>query len=539
MKTYIKILIASAAFSGSLFSCSNDLTEKVFSDVTQQSYKYTTEDFYPIIANSYSYLRSFPSHHGFFCTQEVAADAIVMPPNASGWDDGGVYRRMHYHTWNSEQSHVLNIWNLFYQGALISNNSMDLIEKDIVPSPSTEEKEQGLAELRAMRAFYYWMICDNFGDAPLVAEVTSDLPGKSTRREIYDFVVKELNEVIPILSEEQGGKQYGRMNKWAAKALLANIYLNSEVYIGEAKWADCIAQCNDIIQSGKYALSPDYKEPFRATGVENSKEIIFTIPFDRDYGGGNYMFMFSWHGELKKKYLTEATPWGSGSAMGVTQFINTYDENDSRLEDTWLIGPQYAADGTQLVGSYDMKGEPFVYVKEIPSANYTKEMEGYRMNKYEVLPGSAYNTTTDIPVFRYAEILMMKAECLLRMNQAGAGALVTEVRQRAFKDKPELAVVTDEQLKANSSYEYGYVEDYKIVDKGNQDPIQFGRMLDELGWEFAWEFHRRRDLIRFGVYTKKSWLSHKPQGDYRTVFPIPEKVITSNPNLQQNPSYVQ
>ena len=112
------------------------------------------------------------------------------------------------------------------------------------------------------------------------------------------------------------------------------------------------------------------------------------------------------------------------------------------------------------------------------------------------------------------------------------------MRQRAFKDNPELATVTDDQLKQNSSYEYGYVENYQIVDRGNTDPIQYGRMYDELGWEFAWEMHRRRDAIRFGVYTKKSWLSHQPQGDYRSVFPIPETVLTSNPNLEQNPNYL-
>ncbi len=81
---------------------------------------------------------------------------------------------------------------------------------------------------------------------------------------------------------------------------------------------------------------------------------------------------------------------------------------------------------------------------------------------------------------------------------------------------------------------YGH---YTVTDKGNAEPVQFGRMYDELGWEFAWEMHRRRDAIRFGVYTKKSWLSHQPQGDYRSVFPIPEKVLTSNPNLEQNPNY--
>jgi hypothetical protein len=132
----------------------------------------------------------------------------------------------------------------------------------------------------------------------------------------------------------------------------------------------------------------------------------------------------------------------------------------------------------------------------------------------------------------------MKAECLLRTNQPGAGALVTQIRQRAFKSEPSKATVTDEQLKGNSAYHYGYVENYEIVDPGNQDAIQYGRFLDELGWEFAWEMTRRRDIIRFGVFTKKSWMSHRPQGDYRTVFPIPESVITSNPNLVQNPNYV-
>ena len=188
--------------------------------------------------------------------------------------------------------------------------------------------------------------------------------------------------------------------------------------------------------------------------------------------------------------------------------------------------------------AYDKMGEPLIYTKDIPSGNYTSELEGYRMNKFEVAENSYSSSNTDIPVFRYAEIMMMKAECLLRTGKSGAGTLVTQVRQRAFKDNPELATVTDSQLAGNTCYQYGYVEDYKIVDRGNTDPIQFGRMYDELGWEFAWEMHRRRDAIRFGIYTTKSWLSHKPEGDYRSVFPIPETVLTSNPNLEQNPNYL-
>lgn len=159
--------------------------------------------------------------------------------------------------------------------------------------------------------------------------------------------------------------------------------------------------------------------------------------------------------------------------------------------------------------------------------------EGYRLNKFEVRVGTMSDLANDFPFFRYAEILMIKAECLLRTSDKEAAAqLVTTVRQRAFKANPDMATVTGDQLMANSSYKYGYVENYKVVDFGDTSPVMFGRMLDELGWEFAWEAHRRRDDIRFGVFTKKSWLSHKPNGDERIKFLIPQQAVNSNPNLK-------
>lgn len=535
-KIYLSTLVG-AFCSLSLLSC-NDLDENVFSSITEQNYQYSESDFNSTVASVYSFMRNLPSEHGYFVAQEVSADGIVMPPNASGWDDGGVYRRMHYHTWNSEQTHVGNVWGNFYQGALLCNKVIEQIEEGKVPAASESIKQQGLAEVRAMRAFYYWQIMDNFGDAPLVTTTTMELPAKTPRKEIFAFIEQELKEVIPQLTEEVSANTYGRMVKWGAKALLANLYLNAKVYTGEARWNDCLTQCDEIINSGKYQLASDYKEPFRSVGSENCKEIIFGIPFDSDFGFGNWLYLISWNAALKDKFLTEMAPFGAGCAMGVTQFINTYDERDCRLADSWLMGEQLKPDGTPCICTYDKAGQPLVYTKEIPSASFTSETEGYRMNKYEVVPHERWTTNTDIPFYRYAEILLMKAECLLRTNQPGAGALVTQVRQRAFKENPELATVTDAELAGNSCYEYGYVEDYKIVDKGDTSPIEFGRLYDELGWEFAWEMHRRRDAIRFGVYTTKSWLSHKPQGDYRSVFPIPESVLTSNPKLEQNPNYL-
>lgn len=538
MKTFYKFCLA-AFLAAPFFGCSNNLDEKAYSKVTEAGYRYTTDDFEPFVASTYRTFRSFISTQFYHMAQENCSDIIVMPANASGWDDGGLYKRMHNHTWNSEQSHVINMWNTFYQGALTCNKVLEDIQSDKIPAPSPTEKSNALAEIRAVRAFYYWLICDNFGDAPLVTVPTDEYPAKNTRQEIYDFIVAELQEVIPQLSEEQSGKMYGRMNKWAAKDLLANIYLNAEIYVGEPRWNECIRLCDDIIESGKFRLADHYNASFRASGTESCNEILFAIPFDQKLGGENNIWQISWHGELKRKFETEAMPFGCGSSMGITQFIDTYHPNDTRLQDTWLMGPQFAADGTPILCTYDRKGEQLNYTKEIPDGNYTSETEGYRMFKFEVEKGANNNSTTDFAFFRYAEVLLMKAECLARTRQPGAGALVTEIRKRNFKAHPADAIVTDVQLTENSIYPYGYVENYKIVDPGNTEPILYGRLLDELGWEFAWEAHRRRDLIRFGVFTTKSWLSHRPNGDYRTVFPLPESVLTSNPNLKQNPDYLQ
>jgi hypothetical protein len=179
------------------------------------------------------------------------------------------------------------------------------------------------------------------------------------------------------------------------------------------------------------------------------------------------------------------------------------------------------------------------YTKQIGNIDATKEYEGYRVGKFEIERGvTGTAISNDVPLFRYADALMIKAECLLRMGQAdAAAAIVTEVRQRAFIEDPDNATVTGSDLLQGSSYKYGTYNDGVLLTNEGGTDIQFGRFLDELGWEFAAEFHRRQDLIRFGVFTTKSWLSHTPNGDHRTIFDIPQAVLNANPNLQHNPGY--
>ncbi|OOQ57726.1 RagB/SusD family nutrient uptake outer membrane protein [Mucilaginibacter pedocola] len=535
MKKLKYLMLLPALMLTAIPGCKNDLNEVTFSDLSAQTYKYTGA--YAAMGITYANLRGLFSHTSYYALQETSSDEIVMPANPSGWEDAGIYKRIHLHTWNSENPQMGNMWQTLYAGVINANRIIEQLDKGSIPPDAGTKKESLIAEMKVVRAFYYWLICDNFGNAPLVTSTSTELPQTASRTDIYNFIVKDVTDALPNLSENNDKLMYGRFNKWGAKALLANIYLNAQVYTGTAKWAEALAQCNDIIASNKYSLEPAFKNVFK-TSNENSPEIVFAIPFDENQGKGFFVEMFSWHGALKDKVSMQATPWGSGSAQGIPQFIDTYNAADKRLADTWLMGPQFRADGvTPLRGSYDKNGQPLNFVNRLPDGLFTSETEGYRMNKFEVKTGALSDLSNDFPFFRYAEVLLMKAECLLRSgNSAEAAQIVTQVRARNFTDATQ-ATVTGAQLAGNSKYNYGFVENYNITNPGNQAVVPFGGMLDELGYEFPWEAHRRRDDIRFGVFTTKSWLSHKPNGDFRSIFPIPQQVLNSNPNLKQNTGY--
>jgi hypothetical protein len=182
-------------------------------------------------------------------------------------------------------------------------------------------------------------------------------------------------------------------------------------------------------------------------------------------------------------------------------------------------------------------GQPLAYINEVPSIDASEEVHGYRFGKFEIALGSSNILSNDFPLFRYADILMMKAECLLRTgNTSEAATIVTQVRQRAFAANPAKATVTGAQLQGGSSYDYGRRDTNSNTSEGGSN-IQYGRFLDELAWEFNQEGRRRQDMIRFGAYTTKSWFSHDPSESYRTLYPIPQAALLTNSKLKQNPGY--
>ena len=514
-------------------SCT-DLTEVPYTEITEANFNPTAADLAALIGPVYSPARAiWMSWYGMVDFQEETGDALLTPPRPNGWYDGGIYVRLHEHRWDGSQGQPNGLWNNTFNGINAANRVIFQIESGVIPV-TDPVKTATLSELRAMRAYYYSILLDNHGNVPIVTDFTAtELPKQSTRQQVYDFVVAELLATIPQLSTETGTKTYGRMNQWAAKGILARVYLNAEVYTGTAQWEKVLTVTQEIIASNKYRLESTYRAPF-ARNNQTSVENIFAVPYDQVNAGQSNFHMKTLKPDLRFALGLSAQPWG-GSASN-PQFIDTYDPADGRLADTWMMGTVR-----------DAQGRGYDFVKHVPSMTATQFNHGFPVRKYEIYSGMTGSSDVDYPAVRYADVLMMRAEALLRTGQASAAAaLVTQVRQRNFTGaNAAKATVTGAELMQGSRYNYGWYDTDGVVKTGpNGSPtlnggadIPMGRFLDELGWEFAIEGHRRTQLIRFGVFTTKSWFNHRPNGAFRTLFALPNGAINTNANLKQNPGY--
>lgn len=517
------------AFTG----CFN-LDEEVFSEVTESSFVPTDKDVAALLASAYSPLTFIMNWQGYFDLQEEPGDCIITPTRPNGWDDGGTYRRMHQHQWNSEQWQPYNTYLTAFEGINNSNRVKDQVESGALPVGDLYDAT--VAELRAIRALWYSILLDTHGNVPLVTAFTDEIPEQATRQQIYDFVVSELKEAIPDLSANSDGGTYGRMNQWAANMVLARVYLNAKVYTGTARYSEALECANKIIDSGLFELSKDYSDNFLKDVDYKNKEFIFAVPYDKIYAGCAQHA--KWYPAIARYHFGSSfQTWGGSCAN--PQFINAYQDGDKRLGKTWLMGPQYDySDPSKLI---------WTCLNYLPSltcnkdgVNHTNIDYGYRVMKWEFDNTASFDWGHDFPYFRYAETLMIKAECLLRLgqNEAEAANLITEIRGRVFDD-PAKAKVTASDLKANTKMKYGTLDwDNNIDVPGDQTPVELGGLYDEWGWEFACEAQRRTHMIRFGTFSTKNWFNHTAITDGHTaLFPIPYEELQSNSNLKQNTGY--
>lgn len=532
MKYGILALLACSTMT--LTGCFN-LDEEPYSEITEETFIPTERDAAALMAKAYTPLRFIYDWYGYFDLQEESADIIITPTRPNGWDDGGVYRAMHQHTWHSQSGQPDNTHWYCFNGINNANRVKAQLDNDELPVGDL--KEPMIAELRAIRALWYYMLLDNFGNVPIVTTWSDEVPKQATRQEVYNFVVEELTDVIPSLSEANDGTTYGRMNKWAALALLTRVYLNAEVYTGTAQWAKVVETADQIINSGIFDLAKDFSDNFKPEmDYSNNKEVIFAVPYDKLYGG--FHQQHKWYPPVATQHFGNFNDYFWGGSCANPQFINAYEEGDKRLEKTWIMGKRYKHDDPSTVVWEAINYLPSLTCMR-PGEDNTNINWGYRVGKFVYDYETTGGWSNDFAYFRYAEILMSKAEALMRQgkDEDVAAQLVSQIRARVFDDAAQ-ATVTAADLKADTRIQYGTLDwDNNLDELGDQTPVYLGGLYDEWGFEFACEAQRRSQMIRFGTFTTKNWFNHTPAGDHVTIFPIPLGELQTNPNLKQNPGY--
>lgn len=475
---------------------------------------------------------------------ELSGDQLAWPTKGRHGEDGGKWKRLHYHTWTTDEAGINNAWSLMYWGMGLCNDPIENIEKrDIEKMGITQiEKDSYLAELKLLRAFHYLKLMDLFGNIPIVTQV--GIPAKpktKSRKEVFDFIESEILTNID-KAAKLSPAMVGRMTQATGYAMLVELYLNAEVWTGTPRWDDCIAAADKLIagdggaQNGTMALDPNITDQFDTTN-ELSKEAIFSIAYN--YTIAN--FQPSWPSEFyyfKQQQIYGGGRNGNDGIVLVPGVFTTYKNTDFRKREWLLEGPmfQFVDPSKPVLGSEEYNGLPLVFVDNIQknkagstlsTMSEGEENSGVRFNKYKLGnqfagPGGKpaidpnYNDT-DWNIYRLTMIYFAKAEAIMRKNgnvaNAQAVALINESKKRAYTAADW----------ASEAY--------------TPATLTMDELLAERGREFIFEGMRRNDLVRFGKFATGTWWDHKPSAANKALYPIPQRQIDLNNSLVQNPGY--
>ena len=489
---------------------------------------------------------------GIYDYNTLTTDEAMIPIRGGDWYDGGLWNAMYQHRWSADDQSLYDTWKYLYKVIVLANKSLDIISNKSALL-SAAQQEEYRAEIRAIRAMFYYYAMDMFGRVPLVLSSAEQLhsslsQGQTDRSSIFQFVFQELQQVLPSLPDQHSNKEgnyYGRITQPVVNFLLAKLALNAEIYMyddwtqGYASrpkgsdihfsvpasdaslrngdkvdcrklnvWETCIYYCDKLAEEG-YVLESDDSFNF-STHNETSKENIFTIPMDKNIYTNQFHYLF------RSYHYTHGGALGWGSENGTCATISTMKANrygeadeDTRCRMNFVAGV-VEVDGEKLLmdNGKPLEYQPFEVAQNLTNSKYIKTA-GARMAKYEVDRTSYMDgklQSNDIVLFRYADVLLMKAEAKVR-NGGEGNVELNRVRSRV--GMPNRQATLD-------------------------------NILEERLLELVWEGWRRQDLIRFGKFTAAYDLRIPLAGEssgYTTVFPIPKKCMELNKKLVQNKGY--
>jgi len=450
-------------------------------------------------------LNGTANHGSYFSVQEVSTDEAVITQKGGDWFDGGIWLRMHRHQFDPQVGGINGAWGDSYGGITQSNQLLASTDAQVSTAPAK-------AQLRFVRAYFYWRLLDVFGNVKITTQPLVDV-AQSPRLGVYNFVRTELLAAIPDLPA--GKQEYGRVNRYAAYALLSRLYLNARVYKGLANHdpADldaAIAAADQVINSGLYSLDAQYKNVFDPDNIE-ALEHIFVAPFDENTGGGMNFAQMTLHYPSQLTYDLRDQPWNGYSTL--EEFYNSYAANDTRRTQNFIVGPQVDLNGSPILDlAFDPDDEDGAGINYTPKINQLapsgSRQAGARLGKFNFKVGQIPDQDNDFPLLRLGEVLLNKAEAQFRKDGSGL-TTINQIRTRA--GVPALGGLTE------------------------------GVILAERGRELFQEALRRTDLIRFGVWGNAWWEKPAHSIATRNLMPIPIEQIQATAGtpfpLTQNPGY--
>ena len=420
-----------------------------------------------------------------------------------GWNDQTI-KNFHWMDWTTDDTFIYAFYSRIFMQVSMAN---EFIREALASEVSFTEKEEYIAEARVLRAIAYYHAIDNFGNVPFADEtaIVGQNPEQMPRAELYAWLENELRDLIDnsaLAAPRANG--YARADKGVAKFILAKLYLNAEVFTGTAQWQKCADVLKDLMDDG-YSLHTTsagvysaYQELFLADNDKRTDEIIFAVEQDgvntTSYGATNYLIFASTGGSMDVTKIGISSGWGG--LRTTPEFYNKFDATDARN----LFYTSGQQKDIEDIGEFT-HGYAFMKYLNMNSDGTPGKEQGF--------------VDTDFPMMRYADVLLMAAECHKRGASIEGLEALNAVRERAGLAK---------------------VSSFTLQD-----------VLDERARELYLECWRRNDLIRFGLFTSGDyvwqWKGGVKEGasvdSHFNLFPIPDSDRLANSNLQQNPGYTK
>lgn len=512
MKKSLKVagFTALLTVSPTFFAACTDLTEVPTSSIAPENFYKNEQEVIGGLASVYAQLRQ--TTEAYYNLTEVSSDEYIVPTRGTDWYDNGRWLEIDRQQWGANSpaglDDVNSAWTALFTGVARANVAIEAVDK-----VSFNDKPLVIAELRTLRAFYYFLLQDMFGGVPIVSDTEIMPRPRNTRAEVFAFIEKELNETRAVLPASWPAEMNGRMTKGAADAILASLYLNAQVFTGTvtatglqpgaAKWAEAVAASDRILNSGTYSLESNWRSNFTATNG-GSPEIIMAVKYLNETDLGLNFLMRALH----YSQFTPS-PWNGFATIAETYFA--FDPADQRRQ-IFLEGRQFNLETGAAVN--DRAGNPLIFVPTINDVTNANEGAGIRIAKWPVDPNHVQqNNGNDFAHFRLAEIMLIKAEAQNELGQTAAAiGLVNQVRARVFEpDQPLSTGMSQAEARA--------------------------AILNERLFELTAEGKRRQDLIRANQYTQRAWFNKGVTAPFRILMPIPQTQIDTNPLLTQNAGY--